>query len=469
MDLMAENTEAKVLEDVLVEISEDKMKAYIRFVRSDDGVSEVTFEYIVGKLRDSNVNFGISDNLIQDALHKKEIHAKYLIAVGKQARKGTDAKLDYHVEIDRQIEPKLLEDGKVDFHNLDLITNVTAGKELVTLIPEVPGEEGKDVCGKNLKPPKPKKLILPKGKNVKIDEATHTLIAEIDGQVVKELGKISVKQVFEVNGDVDHSTGNIEFLGNVIIRGNVKTGFKIRAKGNVEVMGVVEGAIIEAEGDIVLDKGMQGMKKGILEAKGDIVAKFVENATLRAEGNIKAGTLMHSNVVANESIEVFGKKALLVGGTAEARKKITAKTIGSSFATQTELKVGVDHKLLNTFNELNKEMSLYRKEVQKIDAAITSFKAVAQKNGLTDDKKAILMKLIEQRQGYAVKVADIDQQAEKIREALNEKIDARIGAEIKIYPGVQVTIGKCFMHVYEELVRSTLYREGADIKVGPYY
>ena len=63
---------------------------------------------------------------------------------------------------------------------------------------------------------------------------------------------------YEVQADVDPTTGNIYFVGNVIIRGNVLSGFSVEAGGNVEVWGVVEGAVIKAGGDIISKKRHAG-------------------------------------------------------------------------------------------------------------------------------------------------------------------------------------------------------------------
>jgi len=78
--------------------------------------------------------------------------------------------------------------------------------------------------------------VLPKGKNVEISEDGQSLIAGIDGQVNYIDGKVSVFANYEVPADVDNSTGNISFVGNVIIRGNVLSGFTVEAGGSVEVM-----------------------------------------------------------------------------------------------------------------------------------------------------------------------------------------------------------------------------------------
>lgn len=74
-------------------------------------------------------------------------------------------------------------------------------------------------------------------------------------------GKVFVSDVYEVPADVDNSTGNIEYSGSVTVRGNVKGGFRISAKGDIVVEGIVEDAELYAGGQIIVKRGIHGMEK----------------------------------------------------------------------------------------------------------------------------------------------------------------------------------------------------------------
>ena len=135
------------------------------------------------------------------------------------------------------------------------------------------------------------------------------LYSEVSGHVSLTDGRVFVSDTYEVAADVDSSTGDIDYEGNVVVRGNVITGFTVKAKGDIEVYGVVEGAYIEAEGQIILRRGMQGMNKGILKANGNIITKFIENAEVIAGGYINTDSIMHSKVSAKGDIVVGGDEA----------------------------------------------------------------------------------------------------------------------------------------------------------------
>ena len=140
-------------------------------------------------------------------------------------------------------------------------------------------------------------MVLIHGKNIELTEDGLQLISLVDGHATLEGDRVFVSDNYDVPADVDNSTGDIEYNGSVTIKGNVRTGFSVHANGNVEIFGVVEGASIYADGDIILHRGIQGMGKGKLVCKGNLISKFIESADVSAEGYIETDTILHSNVI----------------------------------------------------------------------------------------------------------------------------------------------------------------------------
>ena len=77
---------------------------------------------------------------------------------------------------------------------------------------------------------------------------------------------------------MDFSTGDINFLGDVCIHGDICSGFTVRAIGNITVGGVVEACTVEAGGDLVVSGGVQGDNQAVIRAQRNIFAKFIENS-----------------------------------------------------------------------------------------------------------------------------------------------------------------------------------------------
>ena len=74
---------------------------------------------------------------------------------------------------------------------------------------------------------------------------TCPLTCDISGHVILENDKIFVSNVLELV-NVDNSTGDIDYEGDVVVNGNVLAGFTVKATGDITVSGIVEGATVIA-------------------------------------------------------------------------------------------------------------------------------------------------------------------------------------------------------------------------------
>ncbi len=457
--------EVKINATVDVTTSQDKMKAYITFSPPDNG-RMVTVEEVLEALLENGVIHGINKATIETIVKYPVFNEMICVAEGTPSANGHNGKVQFHFDTKRESKPTILDDGRVDFRELNLIQSAQKDQVLCTLIPPVPGKPGKTVLGKSLAALSGKPVPLPRGRNVVISEDGTSLLSVISGQISYLDGKVSVFATYEVQADVDNSTGNINFIGNVSVRGNVLSGFVIEAGGNVEVMGVVEGAIIKAEGDIILRRGMQGMGKGQLKSGGDIISRYIENSNIEAKNDIKAEAIMHSNVKCGNKLELSGRKGLLVGGTCKVGKEIVAKVIGSHLATVTDIEVGVDPTVRERYKAVRDEIIQLETDVRKADQAITILKKMELANALSPEKKEIMVKSVRTKVFYSNRLVELKEEMNQLDAKLQQEAYGKIRCYNTIYPGTKVAIGSCMMNVKENLQYCTLYRDGADIRVG---
>lgn len=450
-----------------IRISQDNMEAFL-YITAPLGGKDVQGDDIISVLKENQIAFGVKDDEIKNILINKPYEREILIAEGIRPIEGESAKLQYH--FDTNTETKLLESegGKIDFRELSLIKNVKAGQVLVTMIPATEGVTGKDVKGEDVKPKEGKKLQLPKGKNVNISDDGLQLLSAIDGEVKIIDNKVHVFSLYMVPANVDNSTGNIRFIGKVIVKGNVLTGFSIEADGDVEVFGVVEGAKIVSKGSIILHRGIQGMNKGELYCDGDLVAKFIENSVIEVKGNIHSDAIMHSRVVCGRKLEAAGRKGLIVGGNFKVSDEIKAKVIGSPMATITELEVGVNPDMRKRYELLKQEHKSILENLEKVSQASDLLTKISQKAELPADKKEILVKSMQAKAQFIEKLEVNNNDIKEMETYLEELSKGKIKASDVIYPGTRVTIGSSMMHVKDPLQYLTLYRSNAEVKIGPY-
>ena len=169
-------------------------------------------------------------------------------------------KCEFLVSTTSNGKPKENEDGRVDYYDLGLIQNVSAGQVLCVLTPPTEGTPGYTVKGDIVKPKPGKPAPVVPGPNTMLSTDGLQIISKINGQFEFDGKKVIVNETYTLNQDVDTSTGNIKVAGNLVVRGMVTSGFKIEAGGYISVTGVVESATVTAGKDVSLQGGANGSK-----------------------------------------------------------------------------------------------------------------------------------------------------------------------------------------------------------------
>lgn len=458
-----EDVLAKADPVIQVFINRDRMEAALS-VTLPPNSRELEEKEVLDKIQQSGVKFGIDMNAVQTAC--KNPGNTIPFAFGQKPVDGVDAKMVYHFDLTNKGKPTELADGSVDFKNINLFTTVQEGDLVAEKIPVVPGVPGTDVLGMQVNGKPGKDIPFPIGKNVSLVENTK-LIAAISGQIIISNNRISITPMIEIKGDVDLSTGNIEFVGNVIVRGNIQAGFSVKAEGNVEVHGAVSGGIVEGR-TVIIKMGVQGMYRGYIKAKENVVAKFIENSTVHAgEDVIVSDVILHSRISAGRKILVEGRKGLIAGGQVTAGEEIRAKVIGTQLAVATDLEVGVNPMLREEYQNLRKEIKKTEETLDQTQKSLTLLRGMNQKD-LPPDKREMLLKLTKAQFQLAGQVEAVKNRLTEIELAFEEMRYGRIRVSDNVFPGVKVVVGTQVKPIREPLRYVTFYAEDGEIKIGPF-
>ncbi|MGE5576414.1 MAG: FapA family protein [Syntrophothermus sp.] len=456
---------------VKVVISEDGMEASVDILPPLGG-KPFTAEQVKEALTKAGVVEGIMEDQIEAAVKQQAKHMRIVVARGSAPVDGNDALIEYKFErTQEKSKPVELEDGRVDWHNLQLVENVQPGQILAVRVPPTRGKLGKTVTGKILVPKPGKDVRLPKGKNVEVSEDGLTLTALIAGQVVSSNGRINVYAIHEVKGDVDFSTGNIDFVGNVVVRGNVLSGFTVRAAGSVEVRGSVDGASIIAGGDVVILRGIQGKDRGQLIAGNNIYARFLEHAKVEAVGEVVVTeAIMHCDVNAGKKIEVNGKKGLIVGGLLRAGELVSGKVIGAKLGTRTEIEVGVIPEIRKELNRLAQEIGEKERNLTQVEKAFKMLSgAVEQGRQLMDKEKDLLLKLSETYEQLQEETNMLRERLSQTEKMLENATRGQVRATQTVHPGTKISIGNATILIRDELAKVLFYLQDGEIRQGTVY
>lgn len=449
-----------------IKISSDSMLATGIFFPPSNKGKLMTREEILSDLAVAGIKHGIQERMIDAYLAGRQFCVKIPLAKGTKVKEGKSAVITYNFNTDLNSKPKVNEDGSVDFHHLDMISHINKGDVLATLTPADFGQDGVDVRGIVVHPKKVVQKKLRHGKHIHLSEDGTIMYSDVNGHVSLANDQVFVSDTYEVPADVSTASGDIEYDGNVEVKGNVVTGFSVKAKGDIVVNGVVEAANLEADGQIILKRGMQGMGKGTLRAGGSIVSRFLESCDVVAGGDVTADAIMHSKVVAKGDVVATGKKGMIAGGEIHTRKNISAKMLGSTMGTITVLESGIGDEVMSEYRSIEKELEGLREETEKCLQQLTVFKKkMQQKAGMSAEA---MQKLMVTKNKYEALSKEVDQKEARSAE-LKEEIENYQGGRIKFsstaFPGVKVNIANVLYIVKDELARGQFVREKGDIKV----
>ncbi|MNC15197.1 hypothetical protein D3C75_630030 [compost metagenome] len=453
-----------------ITFSEDKGIAYLQFSKKDENFS-CTIEDLESFLHSHNIRYGIQRDIVQRISSNPEEYffSRVPIAIGQPAVNGIDGRVVLTVDLEEDRKPLEMADGKVDYKDLVRLHNVLKGQIIAKIIPPEPGKSGMMVTGEEL-PFKPgKEAHFKVGKNVLVDQEETAMYAAIDGLVtLTDKGKINVFPVYEVNGDVDYSTGNIDFVGTVVIRGNVLTGFTVKSAGDIRVVGGVEGAELISGGSIEITGGIIGYNKGLVSAGKNVKVSFIQDGNVVAgEDVIVTQSVMHSNIRAGRDVLCNGAKGLIVGGIVQAGERVVARTIGNTMSTATAIEVGVVPELRNEINELRQELRHLLENEDKTNKALYLLNQLANNGQLSPDKVALRVKLNATKQSHMREEKKIKERVLEIEKMLEDTGRARVEVIKTIYGGSKIVIGRYTRFVKDPTERVTfIYSEG-DITITP--
>lgn len=451
--------------DVIVSITSDYYKAYVS-VEIHRADCEVLSADIQMALKAKNITYGIDMDAIESIVQNPGMSSNVLIATGIPHENGKDGELTFYVDKSTHIQPKMLSGGRVDFKELDAFRIAEAGDLLVTRTLPTPGKDGMTVTGREIKAKPGKPVLFKFGKNIRQSEDTLQLFADKSGNIVFDGDKISIIEVLELRKDVGPETGNIHFMGKVIVFGSVLSGYEIVSDSDVEINGIIECAKVEAKGDLTINGGVQGNDLAELDVGGNLKANFLNNTRARVSGDILCDAVLHCHITCDGSIIAEGKRGMVVGGELNVRKEIRAKVVGSEMGTLTKIRLGVDSKIMDEFKELAEQI----KETQDSITKLTQAQRMIRKQ-LETGTSAELSAMLDKTNSTLMQSNETLRQRQEALKNMNTLIDQLQNSRIvtqMIYPGVKLRIGNSYYNVKEAMQGVRIQKDEGEIRMLPY-
>ncbi len=427
-------------------ISEDKMTATIHIGDCDEFYA-LSVQSLKDFLDKTQIRFGVKMEALQLISEKPQAlkNNSLIIAEGLPVIMGEDGYIKFKSESTGvEQRPLELDDGSVNYKELTQINNVRKGELLATRVLATQGMDGKNVHSDPVQTKPGKEVKFKLGKNVVQDAEQMKLYSVIDGVMTRtEKDKINVFPIYEVKGNIDYRSGNIDFVGTVVIQGNVLAGFKVKAAGDVRVQGNVEGCEIEAGGAVEVSGGVIMSNKGMVKAGTDIRANFVQDANIyAAEDIVIKQSIMHSQVRSGKRIICNGQKGLIVGGMVQAGDRIVCRVVGNQNNTPTMIEVGVHPELRNELNNIKNEFKNNHTKLENTMKALILLDRMATLGKLPADKLDMYSKLTLSRKQVIEEMNMLDERKAEIELILDAAESAKVDVMQTVFGGTKVGIGR---------------------------
>ena len=456
---------------VEITVSEDRMEAYLTIdAESEDFPSE---QELYNEINAASVIYGIDKHVIRSILKKAKPVWNVSFAQGISTRDNEHEQLTWYIDLAEASKPRINADGSVDFKDLKRIEIVKKGQELVSQMPVKTERYIKTVTGekRNLEE---SYLEVIKGDHIHISSDGLTLIADIDGCAFWKSGKLTVDNIYHIPGDISFATGNIDFIGTVLIDGDVRSGFRVKATGSIYINGSVEAAEIYSEnGDIVIRSGILGKNRAKIRAGGNVNCRYIQDTTIVAKKDVVVEHYaFNSGISAGGRIFLIQNEGLIRGGKAFADKGMKAVEVGSPQAIPTNVGIRSTEyiqgdlkrvELEKIAQQLSEKLSLKIKKVEFLKLLEKRLKT------LSKEKQASLSESIKEIEKIEKELKQIEEHKKEILEKYYQlQRQKAINVLETLHRGVTISIGDQQYYNNKKINGAKIYRKGNEIFIESY-
>lgn len=361
----------ELIEDYLELIIEDNGTSALLKKKKDPTQDQfLELNLILSFLGDQGIFFGIvDDSLIEKWIASAGVEDEGLIvAKAELPVLSKDGSIEYYFESEYTNPGKVREDGSIDFHDRGDVPFVEKGSLLARKTAPESGRNGVSVLDEDILVEEPLDPSFLSGHGTLLSDDGLTIFADEDGQPhLDPMGSITVNPEMMVNGDVDFETGNIDFQGNIVIRGTIKQGFSI--KGVNLTANEIEGATISLSGELNISSGITDAD---IQTVGNIHTKFIHNSTILGFGDFTVqNEIIDSEILLSGTCQV--PTGHIIASKISAKKGIHAGKIGTPSSLPPKLKVGAEKHIVEMIRKNKIELTSSLEKIEKIQAQIRTW------------------------------------------------------------------------------------------------
>ncbi|MBN2737520.1 MAG: DUF342 domain-containing protein [Spirochaetales bacterium] len=418
-------------EQMFIRISEDKLLVTADFYPSADQ-KILSDNEIYELIALNNIKSKIIWENINTALEKVSKTNKTISNVIISAGEKPIEQIPQYIKI----KPALLEknnipkntDEVIDYHEISPYKSVVKGEEVAMIIPEQAGKNGKDVEGNDIPFHTKKVENLKIGKNLAIND--KSILSTCHGNFHVESNEIFVNECLHIKGDIDYSTGNIKFLGDIVVEGGVREGFKVICGGSMLCKKTIEVSDIFIQNDLVCQSGIIGRKDPLLRVGGSIHGKFIEKCKIECRKEIVVEkSIVNSQIYTLDKV-ITGSTGRLQNCEIIAQNGVKCGQIGSTGGSETQIMLGVNF-------IINKRILMIKNKSEKLISIIEN---------IEKKRDNETRKIIDLKNKIFKGLSNLEELVEHLLRQLHTNENACLQVDGRVYPVLTVSV----CHVTEQ-------------------
>lgn len=435
---MSENSEGKIIHsEVEISVDPNCTTAFMTISAPANGGLDLTPDKVRAAIRAKGIEFGLMEEAVDEAVENRRYGENVCIARWQPPVNGVDGTIEYYFKKENTFKPVEDENGNVDYKNLGLVRNIYHGTPVAKITLPTEGKPGTDIMGKPVaqKVGVPAKFTVGKGTELVADGTE--IIASVDGNLAYTGGAFCIEESLLIRGDVDVSSGNIDFIGDITIKGNVMEGFSVTSKKNVLINGTVTNGTVLADGNITVKLGSINSK--LRSEKGSVKLDFCQNSNVYAAGNVEASSFVGGEVFAGKKLIASGK-GILVGGKYTALDDISASIIGSESYAKTLITLGNNAVLSEEMENHKHKIAELEDKLDQLGKIVTALAEMAKVSKLTPEREQMKVEAMRSRFQMQGEIKRLNARIAEIETTLERKQNLSISCKKAFYPGVTLRI-----------------------------
>lgn len=439
-------------------LSDDKLKLFAKVEpqpKYHEASEAILLEELLKITQEDRIDRDVVHDIVAQ-LHQEKGCEGRRVAKGEAAVQGRDGKIVWLVRRFRQGATVDASRELADFYNLGLFENIEAGREVGRVYKPTEGRAGIDVTGTIIpsKSGKPIAEKFDKTLEFKPDENRddyQTLIAAVSGYAHEESGKVSIRNILSISGNLDYEMGHIDFIGSVRVGGDVQKGFHIKARGDIEVVGsVLGGNQLSSDGSITIRGFHQGGEGSVVRARNNYSVGIVQNVT----GDI-GGTITILKEARDCSFRtctaVLASQATIVGGTIWCVKGFESKVLGNPAGVRTTVELRNELEVTSEYRRVEESIKKHEVAIAALELHIGPYLQNRKRVPLLAAKfKMKMTELLNKYDGVRASLAKLQEALKGMRDAKPMEESSRINILGLVYSGVVLNTTAAKLEFHEE-------------------